>query len=215
MQFGETEIVVQLLSHVRHVAAPWISLSRLPSFISYWSLLRLMSVESVLPSNHLILCCPFSSCPQSFPASGSFPVSRFFTSSGQSIGVWVSVLPVNIQDWFPLGWTGWISLQSKELSRVFSWNLFLLNKGRRAAALPQCSFAPVLCVCRQLCWSGRNSFSLPIKLTSPALFCLGDLEFWFSCWVLWSPGHWLYFCWQLVRVCVVNRPGAGCQFILS
>ena len=63
---------------------------------------------------------PFSSCPQSFPASGSFPVTQFFTSGGQSIGVSASasVLPVNIQNWFPLGWTGWISLQSKELSRV-------------------------------------------------------------------------------------------------
>ena len=65
---------------------------------------------------------PFSSCLQSFPASGSFPMSQFFTSGGQSIGVWApgSVLPMNIQDWFPLGWTGWISLQSKGLSRVFS-----------------------------------------------------------------------------------------------
>ena len=122
MQFGETEIVVQLLSHVRHVAAPWISLSRLPSFISYWSLLRLMSVESVLPSNHLILCCPFSSCPQSFPASGSFPVSRFFTSSGQRIGASASasVLPINIQGWFHLGLTALFLLWSTGLSRVFS-----------------------------------------------------------------------------------------------
>ena len=63
---------------------------------------------------------PFSSCLQSFPASGSFPMSQFFTSGGQSIGTSVSVLPMNIQDWFPLGWTGWISLQSKGLSRVFS-----------------------------------------------------------------------------------------------
>ena len=65
---------------------------------------------------------PFSSCLQSFPASGSFPVSQFFTLGGQSIGVSVSasVLPTNIQDWFPLGWTGWISLLSKGLSRVFS-----------------------------------------------------------------------------------------------
>ena len=64
---------------------------------------------------------PFS-CLQSFSVSGSFPMSRLFTSGGQSIGVSasVSVLPMNIQDWFPLGWTGWISLQSKGLSRVFS-----------------------------------------------------------------------------------------------
>ena len=64
---------------------------------------------------------PFSSCPQSFPASGSFQMSRFFTSGGQIIGVSASasVLPMNIQDWFPLWLTGWISLKSK-LSRVFS-----------------------------------------------------------------------------------------------
>ena len=65
---------------------------------------------------------PFSSCCQSFPASGSFQMSQLFAWGGQSIGVSAStsVLPVNILDWFPLGWTGWISLQSKGLSRVFS-----------------------------------------------------------------------------------------------
>ena len=65
---------------------------------------------------------PFSSCPQSFPASGSFQMSQFLVSGGQSIGVSASasVLPVNIQNWFHLGWTGLISLQSKGLSRVFS-----------------------------------------------------------------------------------------------
>ena len=65
---------------------------------------------------------PFSSCLQSFSASASFPMSQFFATGGQSIGVSVSasVFPMNIQDWFPLGWTGWISLKSKGLSRVFS-----------------------------------------------------------------------------------------------
>ena len=65
---------------------------------------------------------PFSSCLQSFPALGFFPVSQLFASGGQSIGVSAStsVLPMNIQDWFPLGWTGWISLQSTGLSKVFS-----------------------------------------------------------------------------------------------
>ena len=64
----------------------------------------------------------FSSCPQSLPASGSFPVSQLFTSGGQSVVVSASasVLPMNTQDWSPLGWTGWISLQSKGLSRVIS-----------------------------------------------------------------------------------------------
>ena len=65
---------------------------------------------------------PFSSCPQSLPASGSFQMSQLFAWGGQSIGVSAStsVLPVNTQDWSPLGWTGWISLQSKGLSRVFN-----------------------------------------------------------------------------------------------
>ena len=65
---------------------------------------------------------PFSSCPQSLPASGSFPMSQLFTLGGQSIGISASasVLPMNTQDWSPIGWTGWISLQSKGLSRVFS-----------------------------------------------------------------------------------------------
>ena len=65
---------------------------------------------------------PFSSCLQSFPASASFQMSQFFTSGGQRTGVSasISVLPMNVQDWFPLKWTGWISLQSKGLSRVFS-----------------------------------------------------------------------------------------------
>ena len=84
------------------------------------SLLKPMSVESVMPSNHLILCLPLLS-PSIFPASGSFPMRQFFASGGQSIGVSASapVLPMNIQDWFPLGLTSWISLQSKGLSRVF------------------------------------------------------------------------------------------------
>ena len=88
----------------------------------YNLLLKFMSIESVMQPNHLILCIPFSSSLQSFPASGSFPLSQFFTSGGQSIGVSASasVLPMNIQDGFPLGWSDWISLQSKGLSRVFS-----------------------------------------------------------------------------------------------
>ena len=92
------------------------------SITNPWSLPKLMSIKSVMPSKHLILCRPFSSCLQSFPESGSFPMSRLFTSGGQSIGASAStsVLPMNIQDSFPSGLTGWISLQSKGLSRVFS-----------------------------------------------------------------------------------------------
>ena len=81
-----------------------------------------MSIESVMPSNYLTLCRPFFSCLQSFPASGSFQMSHPFSSVGQSIGISTStsVLPMNTQDWSLLGLTGWISLQSKGLSRVFS-----------------------------------------------------------------------------------------------
>ena len=68
---------------------------------------------------------PCSSCLQSFPASGSFPMSQLFTSDGQSIGTSASILKMNIQDWFPLGLTGWISLQSKGLSRVFFFFFWL------------------------------------------------------------------------------------------
>ena len=108
---------VQLLSHVWLFATPW-SAARQAS----------LSIEGAYSNS-----CPsswwwiisssvvsFSSCLQSFPASGSFPMSQFFTSGGRSIGASASVLPKNIQDWFPLGWSGWISLQSLGLSRVFS-----------------------------------------------------------------------------------------------
>ena len=86
------------------------------------SLLKLMPIELVMPSNHPILCRPLSYFLQSFPASGSFPMSRLFASDGTSIGVsaLASVFPMNIQDWSPLVWTVWISLQSMGLSRVFS-----------------------------------------------------------------------------------------------
>ena len=80
------------------------------SIISSWSLLKFMAFESVMPSNRLILCHPFYSCLQSFPASGSFPMSQFLASGGQNIGASASasVLPMNIQGWFPVGLTGLI-----------------------------------------------------------------------------------------------------------
>ena len=93
-------VVVQSLSHVQLFATTWITAHQASlSFTISWSLLKLMSIELVMPSNHLILCCPFSSCLQSFLASGSFPMSQFFGSSGQSIGASASasVLPMNIQ----------------------------------------------------------------------------------------------------------------------
>ena len=85
------------------------------------SLLKLMSTESVMPSNHLIFCCPLLP-PSIFPSIRVFQVSQFFASGGQSVRVSASasVLPMNIQNWFPVGWTDLIFLQSKGLSRVFS-----------------------------------------------------------------------------------------------
>ena len=114
---------VQFLSHVWLFVTPWttacqaslsITNTRVypnPCPLSRWC------HPTISPS-----VIPFSSCPQSFPASGSFPMSQFFTSGGQSIGVsaLTSVFPMNTQDWSPLGWTGCISLQSRGLSRVFS-----------------------------------------------------------------------------------------------
>ena len=80
------------------------------------------SIESVMPSNHLILCHPLLLPPSIFPSIRVFSMSQLFTSGGQNIGVSAStsVLLMNTQDWSPLGWTFWISLQSKGLSRVFS-----------------------------------------------------------------------------------------------
>ena len=77
-----------------------------------------------MPSSHLILCHPLLLLPQSLPASGSFPMSQLFAWGGQSteVSASASVLPMNTRDWSPLGWTGWISLQSKGLSRVFPNN---------------------------------------------------------------------------------------------
>ena len=114
---------VQSLSRVRIFATPFTAACQASlSITNSRSLLKLMSIESVIPSTISSPVVPFSSCLQTFPASGSFPMSQFFTSGGQSIGVSASasVLPVNIQDWFPLGWTGLISLQPKGFSRAFS-----------------------------------------------------------------------------------------------
>ena len=111
---------VQSLSHVWLFETPWTAAHQASlSITSSRSLLKLMSIKSVIPSNHLI---PFSSCLQSFPAPGSFPMSHFFTSCGQRIEVSASasVLPMTIQDWFPLGLTGLICWLSKGLSWVFS-----------------------------------------------------------------------------------------------
>ena len=113
---------VQSLSRVQLFATKWTAACQAsPPITNSQSLLKFMSIELVMPSTSVIF---FSSCFQSFSASGSFPMSQLFASGGQSIGVSVSVsasvLPMNIQDWFPLGLSDLICLWSKGLSRVFS-----------------------------------------------------------------------------------------------
>ena len=108
---------VQSLSRVQLFATPWTAAGQASLFITKsWSLLKLMSIESVMPPNHSSSVVPFSYRLQSFPASGSLQMSQFFASGEWSIRVSASasVFPMNIQDWFPLGLTGLISLQSKE-----------------------------------------------------------------------------------------------------
>ena len=92
------------------------------SITNSWSLLKLLCIMSLMPSNHLVLCHPLLLSPSLFPSIRSFPMSQFLASGGPSIEVSAStlVLPMDIQDRFPLGWTNWISLQSKRLSRLFS-----------------------------------------------------------------------------------------------
>ena len=122
-KFSVWWICFQSLSRVGLFATPWKDAASQASlsFTVSWSLLELMSVESMTPSNHISSSAvPFSSYLQSFPASGSLLMSQLFASGGQSIGTSASVLPMIIQDWFSWGLTGLISLQSKELSRVFS-----------------------------------------------------------------------------------------------
>ena len=102
-------------------ATPWAAACQASLSITISrSWLKFMSIKLVMPSNHRVFCSSFSFCLQSFPASGSLPMSWLFTSGGQNIGASasVSVLPMNIQGWFHLGLTGWISLLSKGLPRV-------------------------------------------------------------------------------------------------
>ena len=114
---------VQSLSHDQLFATPWTAaLQASLSITSSRSLRKLMSIESVMPSNHFILCRPLLLLPSIFPSIWVFSNESALRIRWPNIGVSAStlVLPVNTQDWSPLGWTGWISLQSKGLSKVFS-----------------------------------------------------------------------------------------------
>ena len=114
---------VQSLSHIWLFATPWTAACQTSlSNTNSQSLLKLMSIESVMPSNHLILCCPLLVLTSIFPSIRIFSNESVLCIRWPGIGVSASasVLSMNIQDWFSLGWTSWISLQSKGLSRVFS-----------------------------------------------------------------------------------------------
>ena len=133
-RFSLTIVIVQSLSRIWFFVTQWTAAHQaFLSFTIFRSLLKLMSVESVMSSNHFILCYPLLLLPSIFPSikvfsfiylfffSKSFLMSQFFASGGQSTGGSAStlVLPMNIQDWFPLEWTGWTSLKSNGLWRVF------------------------------------------------------------------------------------------------
>ena len=122
LQIRKLYYSVQSLSHVWLFVTPWTAVCRASlSITNSQSFLKFMSIVSVMPSNYLIFCHPLL-LPSIFPSIKVFPNESSLHSSGQSFGTstLASVLPVNIKDWSPLGWTGWISLQSKRLSRVFS-----------------------------------------------------------------------------------------------
>ena len=115
--------VVQSLSCIWLFVNPWTAACQASlSIPNSWSLLKLISIESVMPSSHLILCRPLLLLPSIFSSISVFSNESVLPSGGRRIGVSASttVLPMNTQDWSLLGWTGWISLESKGLSRVFS-----------------------------------------------------------------------------------------------
>ena len=161
---------VQSLSCVWLFATPWIaacqaslSITQLPESTQthvHW-------VSDAIQPSHPVV--PFSSCPQSAPASGSFPMSQLFAWGGQSIGVTasISVLPMNTQGWSPLGWTGWIFLQSKGLSKVFS-NTTVQKNQFFSAQLSSPSNSLHLAVVGLHCYTG---FSLAVgsRAHSPAV----------------------------------------------
>ena len=116
MQFSSVAQSCQTLCESMDCSTPGLP------FTNSWSLLKRLPTESVMPPNHLILCHPLLLLASIFPASGSFQIGQLFVSGNQSIGfpASVSAFPMNIKEWFPLCWTGWISLQSQGHSIVFS-----------------------------------------------------------------------------------------------
>ena len=155
--------VVQLLRRVWLFATPWTAARQASlSITNSQSLLRLMSIMSLMPSNHLILCCPPLLLPSIFPNIRIFSNRLDLPIRGPSIGASASasVLPVNIQGWFPLGWTGWISLLSKGLPSIFCSTTNL-----QASVLQHLAFFMSLCVCQCVC----------------VCVCVHTLSSWYAC----------------------------------
>ena len=194
---------VQSLSRVLLFVTPWPATHQVSlSLIIFWILPKFMSTELVMLYNHLIFCCPFSFCLQSFPASGSFPMSQLF--GGQTTGASVSatLLPVNIQSWFPLGLVGLISLQSKGLSRVFSsTTIQSINSlalgllcGPVLISIHACMRACVLsCV-----WLFATSWTAVHQ--APLFMEFSKQEYW-SGFPFPTPRDWLLFCdWGFIHL---------------
>ena len=144
---------VQSLSHFRPFGTPWIAARQASlSITNSPSSLKLTSIESVMPSSHLILCCPLLLCLLYFPASGSFQMSQFFASGGQSIGVSASasVLPMNIQDWFPfrIDWLDLFAVQGTLKS--------LLQHHSSKASILRCSAFFIVQVSHPLMITGKT-----------------------------------------------------------
>ena len=200
---------VESLSHVQLFATPWTAACQASlSFIISWSVLTLMSTDSVMLSNHLILCHPLLLLPSTFPSIRVFSSESALHIRWQSIGASASasVLPMNMQGWFPLGLTGWISLQSKGLSRVFSNTT--IQKHQFFGTQPSLWSSSHICT-----WVlGKPELSLcwPLSLASLLnLYFLGfhdpnfpgiHSSFWpphsLLCWICLLPAPWM--CWSLM-----------------
>ena len=121
VQFSSVQSLQLLSCHVQLFATPWIAARQASlSITNSRSLLRLIYIESVMPSNHLILCHPLCLLPSIFPSIRVFSNESVLCIRWPKFQLQHQSFQMNIQDWFPLGWTGWISLQSKGLSKVFS-----------------------------------------------------------------------------------------------
>ena len=161
------------------------------SITNSWSFLKLMSIKLVMPSNHLILCCPLISCFQSFSASGSFPVSQFFPSGGQSIGVSASasVLPMNIQDWFPSGLNGLISLldsqESSPTPQFKSINYSVLNSLYGLISHPYISSGKIIAFARH---TSHTAFPIFNKSLVPCMVL--TVASWPAYRFLWRQLRW-------------------------